>query len=381
MVTATYSMPKSINYPFLISLLIGLCSIIIGLTEVQRIQPELQEIYQFLKISYGIVLLGVGFYFYYFPLSDLSATVLMVLSVSYSLLFMWFAPLYEVAYLEIGLACSFLNIKRAWIFPSIFGAGLVGMILSLIWQYDNKWYIPPILLSDSIWICAQCFLISLFVQKFAIGTFQKDKDRMVRFSIVGEETSKLMHDLKGMLSSPLLLLEALKNKNQNTSQENYEKQIQDLTQELENMRSVVRSINQLVITNEKLGPVDLAESAKQAKRILDRRLKNIKVQLPESKYVHGNEERIQSVLFNLMINSIEAFESSRPEMAEIKMHWSGNTLIYSDNAGGFSKSLQQNKLKSGLGLELIKIDLSKMGAKLKMMTIKNNAQTEITFKK
>lgn len=373
-------MHKHLNYPMLITLLIGLCSVIIGLTEVQRIQVDLQQTYQLLKYSYGALLLLTSLYFYFKELNDFSATVLMVLSVSYSLIFMWFAPLYEVAYLEIGLACSFLNIKRRWIFPVIFGAGLIGMILILIWQDNHKWYIPPVLMSDSIWICVQCFLISLFVQKFAIGSFNKEKDRMVRFSIVGEETSKLMHDIKGMLSSPFLLLENLRNNRSQIPQETFEKQLHDLTNELEHIRTVIRSINRLVVTNDKLKQVNVADAALEAKRILDRRLKNISVILPKSKMVLGTEERLQSIIFNLMINSLEAFENSTVKHPEIKMEWKNNTLVYTDNAGGFDKIPQQSKSKSGIGIELIKIDTSKMHAKFRMNTVKNLAQTEITFK-
>lgn len=203
---------------------------------------------------------------------------------------------------------------------------------------------------------------------------------MVRFSIVGEETSKLMHDLKGMLSSPFMLLENLRNNSSKIPQETFEKHLNDLTSELEHVRTVIRSINRLVVTNDQLKPVNVADAAVEAKRILDRRLKNISVILPTSKTVLGTEERLQSILFNLMINSLEAFETSEVANPEIRMEWKNLTLVYTDNAGGFNMTPQQTKHKSGIGIELIKIDTSKMHAKFRMSTVKNLARTEITFK-
>lgn len=352
-------------YPVLVAVLFGLCSLIHGVTETSRLALENQPLFFYGKMFFGFVGIGLGYKFYRDGLSDFWAALFMANFGAYCVYYVWLAPLYEIAFLQGAIATSFFSMRRQWIYPLIWGFTMICIMVS--YPLQDRWgvVLPPVDRLDWYWASTIFFLMGWFIHKFAIGTYRKDQDRLLRFGVIGKETTRLTHDLKGLLSSPLIMVDALRDQSQKISPDVLEKQLLLLANDMENVREVLRSIHRLVNVDELRVSVDILASLQSAMKVLERRLQGVRIQLPERKTVYGNADRMHSIFFNLFLNSVEAFETKAHKSPEIVVRWEEATLVFSDNAGveDSDKATRSSKDHgSGLGLELIRSDLQEIEA-------------------
>ncbi|MBC7372246.1 MAG: ATP-binding protein [Bdellovibrionaceae bacterium] len=310
--------------------------------------------------------------------------VLFINMISYCWVMMWFAPLYEFAYLQIAVGCSFLRLKRNWIFPLAFGIGLIGYYVNYAIQDRIGWQLPPATRSDFVWIMFIVFMLSWFIQKFAIGAMRADQDRHSRFSLIGREATRLTHDIKGLTSSPMLIVDSLRQKNRDLSLRDYENQMVVLADDMENIREVLKSIQRLVTIEDFITIVDVNEALRGPMKIFARRLAKVRLVTPEAKMIKGHPDRLHSLFFNLILNSIEAFERNSTAAPEIHMSWQENTFVFSDNAGGFDRPTSIGTKSSkgfgaGLGLDIARTDLEKMNATFRIKSVPPITRIEISF--
>jgi signal transduction histidine kinase len=375
---------RALSYPTIAALFFAVMTALVGLTEYSRIFPQLQQPYAMFKTIYAIAGFLIAFRFYRWGVSDLWATGFFTLGLVYVLTFMWFTPMYETAYLQIALCCSFIRLRRTWLYTFVFFLGLLGILLTYVVQDSLGWKTIAPARADWVWIMVIFFLISALVHKFAVSVDQKERDRMARFGLIGMESSRIIHDLKGLLSSPLMIVELLQSRGKQLQPEVFERQMVLLHTEMEKIREMIKSINRLVVVDDTISPVNILATIEAPMKILDRRLKHVTVQLPDDRLVQGNPERMQSIFFNLFINSIEAFEDAKIALPEIKMSWRGNTLVVTDNGGGLKDHQLPTKSTkaggSGLGLQLVEADLERMGAKFNISSKNQSTIVEIAFR-
>ena len=367
---------KKISYPILASALFGTMAFVHVITEVHRVTVELQSLFITFKVIFGLLGILYCILFYFFESSELIMISFMIIMNLYCLVFMWFAPLYEVAYFQCALGSAFLNLKKSWLFLVIFGLGFFGIVVTYNFQNELNWVTPKISKSDLIYISFIFLILSWFIQKFVIGTIRTEQDRLNRFSLIGFETTRLIHDIKGLLSSPMMIIENLKNNSNQLSAEDFENHLSILSRDFEHVRNVLLSINHLVLIGNNFTSIDIITPIQNALIILESRLTNIKITLPINRVIKANPERLKSIFFNLILNSIEAFQRQPLNDQQIKMYWDELVFIYEDNAGGLSKIGNSNS-KSGLGLSIIKNDIQKMGGKINIST--SNSKTLIKF--
>ncbi|MBS1972293.1 MAG: HAMP domain-containing histidine kinase [Bdellovibrionales bacterium] len=376
---------KNISFVTIAALLHAVVAILTAFTEMSRVYPPYQEFYFWVKIAYGVFSLGQVIYFHKRGLSDLSAAILFINMVTYCWIMIWFAPVYEVAYFQCAVGCSFLKLRRAWIFPLIYGVGLLGYFVTYLIQDNMGWTLPPIERADWYLIMAVFFLLSWCIQKYAIGAVQVQQDRLSRFSLIGREATRLTHDIKGLLSSPILVIESLRNKDRRLSLEDYENQMVLLAEDMENVRDVLKSIQRLVSVEDRVSEVDVNETLQGSLKIFSRRLSKVKLTLPEPRIITAHPDRLHSLFFNLILNSIEAFERKSVSDPVIEMSWSENVFVFSDNAGGFESTAKDAPKSSkgwgsGLGLDIVKTDLAKMNANLEVKSEPPRTRIQIRFR-
>lgn len=371
---------RRVSFPVIANYLFGFCSIIYAITESSRAFPQFFYLYVFSKVTFGLMGIGFGTYIYFRGTNDLNLALSMMVFVAYTLVFMWLVPLYEIAYLQTAIGSAFFRLRRRWIFPSIFGIGLIGIFVTYEWQSALQWALPPISKLDWQWVCTIFFVLTWLIQKFAIGVYRHEEDRILRFSLVGVETTKLIHDLKGLLGSPLLIIDDLKEKKKTLSQEQIEHQMTLLAQDMSHIQNVIKSIHRLVIQQDNLQSLNFNESIAGAVDLLQRRLQNVSLRLPEDRVLKAYPNRLHSVFFNLLLNSIEAFDRNKTPKPEIHMSWEGSKFYYRDNAGGFSFAERSSKgPEGGIGIAMLENDLRKMNARLKIRPEKNLTSFIIQF--
>ena len=375
---------KQFNFPFLVTLVLGVFAVLFAFTTSPRVTPELQNIYFNLKMLYAVLGFSFAVYFYYKDGSDAIYAFFMAMLASYCLVFMWFAPLYEVAYLEVAIAASFFKLRLRWIFPTIFGLCLLGILFTYYQQDKMGWILPPIIRADWYATIVIFFILTWSIHQFALGAHLKEKERLSRFGVVGKEATRLTHDIKGLLSSPILTLDALRSQQQFFSPEEFEKQLVLLAEDLKNVSGMIKSIHRLVHIEGQACPVEIVQILQAPLIVLERRLRDVKITLPENKVVMANPDRLHSIFFNLFLNSIEAFEKKKITKPCIEIFWEGKCLVIRDNGGSLQKNNmteeQHTELGTNLGLTLVKIDVERIGAKLSSNSLDQSTETRITFK-
>lgn len=373
---------KKTNYASAISFFAAFSILIITFLDYYRVAPSLVVPYIVCKSITVILSMGFGIYFHHKPVTDRSAFLLTLNFLFLFLSAMWFLPLYEIAYFQCAIAMAFFRFKRPWIYPLMFFIGFVGVLITYKLQDDWNWALPPIDRSDWIFTVLLFFILAWCIQKFAIRAQAVERDRLLRFSIIGQETTRLTHDLKGLLSSPLIILETFKNKDIQSNLEFYERQMSLLIHDMDNVRETIKGIHRIVAYNDKSENIDLNEVIHSSMKVLERRLANVQIIRPAPSIVKVQRDRLHSVFFNLFLNSLEAFErNGKREDLKIEIFWRDKTLIFQDNAGGsildFEKSAKG--LGSGLGLELVKQDLMQMNASFKLTSKTPYTVAEISF--
>lgn len=319
---------------------------------------------------------AIAIYHYKREPTDFAMSCLMILSVIYFTGAMWFAPLYEFSFVQCALACCFLPLRRTWLFPLIYGTGVVIIFANYQAQSAIGWTLPPVDQRDFYFIVLITFILTALIQKFVINSYRKERERLMRYGILGRETTRLTHDIKGLLSSPLMLVESLKNDAKAIEPKDWEKQIHLLADDMIHVREAIRSINSLVKTGNEQAEVDLAKVISGVLDVFRRRSSGVRIQLPESRLVKADPDRMHSVFFNLILNALEHFELAKIKEPFIKMYWQDQTLILENNSPSLGISKAHG---SGIGLELAQMDLALVNAKLKMNFSNAGTKTEIFF--
>lgn len=367
------------SYPSVVSFFALITVIVVSFVQYDRVFEHQKNIYIAFRAAYTALMLISFIYFYLRPFGDVSGGIFNAICLSYVVSMMWFMPLYEAAYFEMSIGCAFLGFKRGWIHPLLSFLGFVAIIVTYRIQDHIGWTLPAWDRQDWIATVAIFFGLSWAIQKFAITAHRRDADNWRRFGVIGRDAARLTHDLKGLLSSPMLILESLKNKNMALTEEFYERQISLLIKDMEHVRETMKGIIRLAIVDEKIQSVDVNHTIENVFSLLERRFKKIEISKPEKRIVSGNSERLHSIFFNLAINSLQAFEErKRGDGSKIEIYWEKDTLIFKDNAGGISEKYINGQ---GLGLELIRSDVLMMGAEFKIYSEQEYTFAEIKFGK
>ncbi len=364
------------NYNTTFSFLLGIFSILFWFTERERVFPQLQLQYFIVKMS-SAVMAFISFFLYLRKQNEPANILIIINSIFYVLTNIWFGPIYEISYLQLSIACAFLDLKNKWIYTLFFAIGLVGIYLTYYIQHQINWQKPEPEIIDWISTVFVFFLIGFFVQKFAISQYQSQISQNLKLQLIGYESSKLLHDFKGMISTPVLKIHQLQKKGSNQNDINFQEQLQSIANDLISLTDQIKYINQLIIPDESKQVFYFNTLLEKTIQSLKARLVNIEVQKPiDSIKIESYQNRLQSVLFNLILNSINAFQYSKQISKSITLEWKKNKLIYKDNAG---ISLSNAPLNTGLGLKMIEYDLKKMNCEFEYEITDIGSVFKITF--
>lgn len=297
----------------------------------------------------------------------------------------------DFAFIMISFVAVFFGFKRPWLFPVVV---LIGSTF-LVFSFFLDAYVKPVHRVLGPWdkvgaLATLCAFVLIFYYA-VFEKFRRYSLNMRRVSILGMEANRLLHDIKGMMASPLLVMENIKEAKVDSEAKTHEKvsflnhQLNILQNDMDHIRNVIRNINSLSIENRKTAKVDITESIKKCILILDSRLRGVDVHL---KFDHlvliGRRDLFDSIFFNLMVNSLEAFHQQRIENPKITIYRSGDFLIYQDNAGGLKSTqidLFQEESASGIGLKMIAYDLAAMKFKYQIKDHEGGLKFEIKLPK
>lgn len=361
-------------YPQAVAAMAFIAIVLVSFGQYDRIVPAYRDIFIACRVFFSLAIFAFVIYFWKKDFDDIAGSIFTIILLQYVLVMMWFMPLYEIAYIQVAMGTAFFRFRRTWIHTVLLGAGLVCLIATYKVQAHFAWVLPPIEQMDWIFSMVVLFAVTACVQKFAISSFQKDADNLRRFGVIGRDAARLTHDLKGLLSSPMLILESFRDKSLNFPPDFYERQMSYLISDMDKVRETIKGINRLAVVSVKFETISVNSVLQGAVGLLERRLQDIKITMPDDRVVTASSEHLHSIFFNLLINSIQAFERYEKQQGqEIHISWEGNTLQFRDNAGGLKTAV------AGLGLELVKSDSQLMNAKFSVDSVGEYTIAKIKF--
>jgi hypothetical protein len=155
---------KDFGYVRICCVFAGLFSILTSIPDSARVINGHPEILLIGKIGIGSILILFGVYLKIPKQNDFNLTMVAILMMTYSVFCMWFLPLYEMAYFQVGLALSFVKFNNKKILLVVSGLGLFSLLLSHYIQMQINYKTPDITRTDLILVLIVCFLfVILFI--------------------------------------------------------------------------------------------------------------------------------------------------------------------------------------------------------------------------
>lgn len=215
-----------------------------------------------------------------------------------------------------------------------------------------------------------------------------------RFADAGRYTSMLVHDLKGMMATPLISAAILKRELKDTSNPRIQAVMKGLEESLTFSKDLVSGANRLSSAQlEKGEPISMSELLSAIEALLKARMRNgAKLVLRDPEQcppVSQHHNLLFRTLLNVLTNSLDAIEerkSPNPRM-EVSCQSAGalRRIVLWDNAGGFSpatlKRLNQGqyistkKQGSGLGCMIVSDYMEIMGGVVQYSNETRGAET------
>lgn len=309
-------------YPVVCALHLSFCAIAFSFDEYGRVFPEWRITFLFLKGVYCVGGLALAFYYYKKGANDLSLGIFMALLNIYVVTLMWLAPLYEMAYLQSAVACAFFRFRRAWLYPTIFGVGLAGILYTYHLQTALAWKLPPDTRADWVLISLVMLVVAALIQRFAINQSLFERERVERLGNLGHEALRILHDVKGLSSTPLLISQRLSD----------DEALGELAREIEGVQRFLRATQRLVNVHGQARAVDVRQLLDMAVETLRQRMGNVRIELPpDSRLIDCDPNRLFSVFYNVLLILVESGATTAAKERAIVARFDGQCLrIYEE---------------------------------------------------
>jgi len=234
-------------------------------------------------------------------------------------------------------------------------------------------------------------ILSFFGYRFITLTRQQKDAAMLKFLDIGRNSASIIHDIKGVASTPQLYIEMISQKLQEGDYEGANFAIKKLQANYSNLVEYVRDLNEVSKEKEGVRKIDIMALIDSTANIfLKSKTKGIKISFKGSQFLEADFQLTRTVLSNLFVNSAEAFDSQKTPDRQINLEISKQKIKFYDNAGGFPLSvLERIKRKesfttkengSGLGIYLIQEYMAEQGGKANFYNENNGAVVELYFK-
>jgi signal transduction histidine kinase len=270
----------------------------------------------------------------------------------------------EVLY---GVGMFFPIHKKIYRSIAIISAILMIYVLCL----GNSSYSTDLLLIkkfkyDSISVVIIMTICSIIGHTYITLT-RKEKDILYnKFIDIGKNSAFILHDFKGMLSTPIIYTKLI---NENIKNQDFTKASKNLTlleSDLMEIEKYAKEINKITLPGSRLKKEEfyLSQSVDSLKILLNKYLSNVDLIVSNDQKITADQCSILKILYNLTINSIDQFRKNGQIDCNIIISIENNFLIFKDNGLGYHKtilnklntntlSIESNTGNSGLGLQIV----------------------------
>jgi len=228
---------------------------------------------------------------------------------------------------------------------------------------------------------------------------RKQAERMERLATLGSMAAEFVHEINQPLNALKVTVDIMLywfERGRDLSRDKIMEDLQKISRQAERIGDIVRYVR--LLTNRKMpaiAPCDINKVVKDAVNILGNELVSrgieLKLLLADIPLVKNNEERLMTVVSNLIVNAVQAFENAAREKKQIvcatRAMDDRAILQVSDNAAGISEQLsekifdpffttKQSGESMGLGLAIVRHIVTSCKGEIKVY---NNNEGGATF--
>lgn len=297
----------------------------------------------------------------------------------------YFLPCYYLAYMEAVFPVALFLPLSAKSFYSITSAGLVLMLISInngsSYNGTDPAMIKKFYFDASMGVLITS-LLSILGYHF-VTRVRKEKDILAaKFLDIGQNASSIIHDFKGLLTTPQMYAQMLE-ANVQQYDEKTSKIVTLLNEDMNYLSKYVHETNHLNNLKDYKDVFYLSEVIDSLLVIIKGKLRGVVVQAKTNPKLCLSKNLLLKVLYNLFVNSIEANNEhvvsagheSKPLEIVVDFDPDKATLLVEDNGVGipqdllkrlnsFSSVESTKQQGSGVGTFMIKELISSIGGKV-----------------
>lgn len=387
--------PEKIRPQFIGSLVIAILVTLIIFSEYGLIPEALRKEFLVYKIASLIM------YFIYLvlliksPDSKYKNVLYVAIALFYSVTSSFYRPLYIIGIFDIMIFFIFLfpmKKKEFWILSTL---GIWVYTFAITYRFPN---IPDsqvsLDLADHILIGIGRYAILIVAFYFFIKARDSQLQAERRFGLVGRHAARVAHDIKGMLSAPLLILDNLKEQNKTEANGEIQTSIHLLSEQMEQIHSSLLELSRLCSLDQlPLSRFSLSDGIQGVKSLYLKNLEDVDFMVSGDLNFYCDRSIVTSLFSNLINNSLNQFKKKLCKTRRIEItvetRQDKTVIIYKDNGGGFSPQAMQSINKqqpysiegSGIGLQLIRECVSKLNGSVGFDNFENGARTTVILRK
>ncbi len=199
-------------------------------------------------------------------------------------------------------------------------------------------------------------------------------ESLEKFSVIGQVSTAIAHNVKGMIASPLFDLDLLRKEALKNSNKRLSDKLDRVYKKIERSETILRDLNYIAhVAHESKDWISLEEIVTKSASLLELQKKGITVKCDDQCEVYGDRTQFESIFISFFLNSKKALISKHILNPEIRIYCSDSMINISDNGPGFSESiltqLNQGSFpsenpKGGVGIYVVTNLIQRMGGTL-----------------
>jgi signal transduction histidine kinase len=362
-------------------------------SEIPLISESQRFIFIVTKLAFILPTLPLAYFLNKDPTSSLFNALVGIDFALYAAQGQFFRPFYvfSISVLTVAFGFLFSASKTVFRWTTAFGFILFTAVFLLRWdQYVEQLQHPA---KSDIILASLSFCVAGW---FANTYFTSDRlfreEAMLKFAKIGTQTSRIVHDLKGLTSSPLLYLQVLESKLPPSLEKEVGEAMGLLARDLEGFRRTLFELNQLTAARVDHNVLfSFSDVVSSLQVLLRKQLNNISVITEGEMRLETDKGLLTSMSLSVLMNSVEAFEQRKIRDRKIFIRIKKNQIGFYDNGGGFDQNVLDNLARgqflstrphgSGLGLMFVFDGMKNIGGKAKVFNVDGGACVEFQFPK
>lgn len=309
----------------------------------------------------------------------------------------WFQPNYWLAFDELQAFFPIFFLMRVRTMIILYVAGVVSFNLFFVLTAERHiaaGVFSRRFVQDSVVGTMIFSIIALYFYDTLVVMRTKATHIQQRFMDLGRHVAYTIHDLKGMLSTPLLYVRRLEQVARN-GQLDLENQtiVEYLSEDMTTLERFIHDITRFITGETATRIVCVSESLSLVQGVLSRRLKGISLELIGDLCLETKVDVINRILLNALLNSLDALSRKGLSEKRIVILCEGRTLSITDNSGSRLSPKQLRILNdprrsysdkpggSGLGTLIIKDYAGSIGGTVLFSNARSGVAITIVFPK